>query len=88
MQKDGDLWELAWLAILKRGASSQLIRKAKGHATSLDIAEGRSNEKDREGNDKADANADVGVRMINGKGLVTLAKWIAVRHQDYVKFMR
>ena len=38
LQKDGDLWEVAWLAILRRGARNQTIRKVKGHATSLDIA--------------------------------------------------
>ena len=40
LQKDGDLWEVAWLAIIKRGASNQTIRKVKGHATSADIVEG------------------------------------------------
>ena len=88
LQKDGDLWGLAWEAILKRGPTSQTLRKVKGHATVADIAEGRSNEEDKDGNDKADANADIGVQMLKGKGLVTLAKWIAERHQSYIRFMR
>jgi hypothetical protein len=88
LQKDGDLWEIAWAAILKRGAASQTIRKVKGHATKADIVEGKSNEEDKKGNDKADANADIGVQMIRGKGLVALAKWTADRHGRYILFMR
>ena len=88
LQKDGDLWEMAWAAILKRGAASQTIRKVKGHATKADIVEEISNEEDKNGNDKADANADIGVQMLAGNGLVTLAKWTADRHQSYIRFMR
>ena len=33
LQTDGDLWEQAWLAVLKRGAGNQTLRKVKGHAT-------------------------------------------------------
>ena len=50
--------------------------------------EGISNEEDKNGNDKADANADIGVQMLKNKGLVTLAKWTADRHQSYIRFMR
>ena len=88
LQRDGDLWELAWQAILTRGANNKRLRKVKGHATEIDIAEGRSNNKDQHGNDKADKLADEGVRMVKGKGLVCLGKWTADRHKDYVQFMR
>ena len=56
-------------------------------ATELDIQEGRSNTKDPDGNDKADTNADKGVRMINGAGLVKLGSWIDKKHRKYIKFM-
>ena len=37
VQVDGDLWEQAWLAVSKRGARSQTVRKVKGHATNDDV---------------------------------------------------
>ena len=77
LQKDGDLWEVAWDAILKRGIGNQDLRKVKGHATEDDIRAGRSNEYDRDGNDRSDTNADRGVEMIAGEGLVVLGKWTA-----------
>lgn len=40
----------------------------KGHATSEDINEARSNEKERAGNDYADELADSGVLIIGGAG--------------------
>ena len=61
LQRDGDLWEMAWKAILKRAANSQEVRKVKGHATKQDIEEGRSNAVDKEGNERSDENADEGV---------------------------
>ena len=42
LQPDGDMWELAWNAIIRRGSTSQKIRKVKSHATLLDVAGGRS----------------------------------------------
>ena len=60
LQRDGDLWELAWKATLRRGAANQQVRKVKGHATKQDVEEGRSNENDREGNKVSDDYADVG----------------------------
>jgi len=88
LQRDGDLWEMAWKAILKRGANSQEVRKVKGHATKQDIEEGRSNAVDKEGNDRSDENADEGVLMIGGAGLVRLGKWLTDRHDSYIAFMR
>ena len=49
VQTDGDLWEQAWLAILKRGAANQTLRKVKGHATQEDIEAGRSTPEDKKG---------------------------------------
>lgn len=87
LQKDGDLWEQAWKAVRARGADSQRLRKVKGHATSEDVAAGRSTKEDRIGNDRSDTNADKGVECIHGKGLVVLAGWLAKRHKAYTKFV-
>ena len=87
MQTDGDLWQVAWEAILVRGTGGQDVRWVKGHATNDDIAQGRSNCQDREGNNRSDTNADKGVEMLGGEGLVTLAKWAADRYEGYIKFM-
>ena len=64
LQKDGDLWEQAWNAVLERGASNQNLRKVKGHATIQYIEAGLRAAADKEGNDKSDANADDGVDMV------------------------
>ena len=83
LQTDGDLWEQAWKAILKRGSQNQKLRKVKGHATRADIEAGLATQEDREGNDKADKEADEGVMAIQGEGLVLLADWMARRHKEY-----
>ena len=88
MQKDGDLWEIAWQAILRRGARSQKIRKVKGHATQQDIDNGISTKGDQEGNKRSDDNADEGVKKIAGEGLVKLGAWVADRHDKYIALMR
>ena len=67
LQTDGDLWEQAWLAVLKRGAGNQTLRKAKGHATEKDVRNGRSNPADKEGNDFSDKLADKGVEAVGSR---------------------
>ena len=58
LQTDGDLWEQAWLAVLKRGANNQDLRQIKGHATDKHIQEGKATREDKIGNDKSDELAD------------------------------
>ena len=87
LQTDGDLWELAWEAILERGATSQQLRKVKGHATTEDIATGKTIEADKFGNDNSDEAADRGVQSLGGAGLVKLGNWTTRRHDKYKKFM-
>ena len=72
LQRDGDLWRIAWNALAIRGAGNQDLRKVKGHATEEDIEQGKSTVKDRNGNNKSDTLADRGVESINGVGLVKL----------------
>lgn len=88
LQTDGDLWEIAWETIWKRGGENQKLRKVKGHATKEDVQEGRNTAKDRVGNDRIDRKADNGVLEIAGEGLVTLGSWAAERHKNYTKFLR
>ena len=83
LQVDGDLWEQAWIAVKKRGAHNQKLRKVKGHADDDDVAAARATKEDQVGNDRSDTNADKGVLCIHGPGLVTLAKWLAERHKAY-----
>ena len=87
LQRDGDLWKVAWQAIGLRGYDGQDPRKVKGHATNEDINEGRSNPKDKAGNDYADELADDGVLGIGGAGLVRMGKWLAERMQDCQNLM-
>ena len=87
LQIDGDLWEQAWKAVLKRGSGNQALRKVKGHATEEDIRNGKSNRKDKEGNDLSDELADKGVEAIAGIGLVKLGKWCEARLKKYKKLL-
>ena len=66
LQVDGDLWEQAWIAVMKRGTGNQSLRKVKGHATEKHVENGISNIEDREGNDTSDKLADKGVEAIAG----------------------
>ena len=88
LQRDGDLWEQAWKAVLKRGSANQDLRKVKGHATHEDIQQGRATKEDKLGNDKSDEKADEGVEEIQGRGLAKLGEWLAYRHDDYRKLMK
>ena len=81
------MWELAWAAVVKRGAANQKLRKAKCHATQDDVTAGKATQADQYGNDKSDENADKGVQSIGGVGLVKLASWAARRHASYRQLM-
>ena len=88
LQTDGDLWEQAWRAVLKRGSMNQQLRKVKGHATEEDVEKGVATKEDKVGNDNSDILADKGVQDLQGAGLVKLAEWNASRHNRYAKFIR
>ena len=87
VQTDGDLWEQAWKAVLKRGPGNQDLRKVKGHAPKQDVGKGKATKEDRHGNDRSDKIADEGVEAIGGRGLVKLGDWLGKRHDQYSKFM-
>lgn len=96
LQADGDLWELVWKAITRRGTKAQKLAKVKGHATSEDVAEGRVRACDKAGNDWADDLADRGAVRLGGEAMtfctrstvsIALAKWMKKRHRAYRDFM-
>ena len=87
LQVDGDLWEVAWNAVLKRGIGNQFLRKVKGHATEDDVRKGIATKEDREGNDISDKLADKGVEEVAGIGLVKLGKWFEDRMNKYKKLV-
>ena len=86
LQPDGDLWELAWNAVLQRGPEAQTLSKVKGHATQSQVDEGVVAAEDKEGNDWADdfANRGAGQHQVHA---LKLARWLQQRHACYMKFM-
>ena len=68
--KDGDLWRLAWRAIVTRGHRAQKFTKVKGHATAKEIDEGVATEETKFGNDCSD---DMATKGIEEHGLFTTA---------------
>ena len=60
--KDGDLITLARYMIRARGRETVRVTKVKGHAEDVDVQQGRVRLVDKQGNDEADAAADIGRR--------------------------
>ena len=60
MQVDGDLWEIFARAVNARGPWSIAVTKVKGHATAEEVENGKVQEEDKKGNDKADDAATCG----------------------------
>lgn len=83
LQADGDLWELAWQAVLERGPDAQIICIAKGHSTQQHIDSGLATVEQKEGNDWADTSADKGA-WLHEPVAVQFAKWMQRRHANYV----
>ena len=83
----GELWEQAWIAVMKRGTGNKSLRKVKRHATEKNVEKGISTAKGSEGNDTSDKLADKGVEAIAGIGLVKLGKWLETRQKKYKKVM-
>ena len=81
--KNGDLWEQAWNAVLKRGEANQDLRKVEDHATNEDVETGISTVVDKIGNDTSDTNVDEGIEQIKGKVLIVLGTWIVERHDQH-----
>ena len=69
LQRDGDLWKIAWNAVAIRGSKSQSLRSVRGHAAEEDIRKGSSKPEDQRYNDKSDELADKVVASIGGEAL-------------------
>ena len=87
LQKDGDLWDLVWNALLSRGPKRQIIKKVKGHATQEEVDSGEVQEEDKRGNDIADKLADCGAQEVGGQAFLNVVKWMEKRHDDYAKLI-
>lgn len=95
LQPDGDLWKMAWMAVLSRGPGRQMLTKVKGHATESHVVEGKVRAEDKDGNDWADTYAERGAKQQEGitygdakfDAKFVLAGWLHKRHGRYVKFM-
>ena len=86
LMNDGDLWEHLALAIQAKGAHAIKVSWVKGHAGEKHIKAGISNPFKKAGNDRADANADEGVKWYGGD-LLKAASHIHERHSHYANFM-
>ena len=89
LQRDGDVWEAFFEAILVKGPETNHLTKVKGHADEDDMKEGNATRKDQQGNDKADEAATEGLEILNGGGSRALRAiaWIADRHDQCCLFM-
>ncbi len=83
---DGDLWQHFEQAAKAKGPKSIRITKVKGHVTQEQVEQKLYRACDKQGNDQADAAADVAVEM-HGKEIVSLAKIWQRRHYRYLTFM-
>ena len=63
LSRDGDVWEAFENAVKMKTPSAIKITKVKAHATEQDLQDKKISQRDYEGNDKADKNADTGVQM-------------------------
>ena len=83
---DGDLWSYFAKAVAAKGPSSVKCTWVKGHATEQQILTGITTHTHKEGNDAADATADIGVAR-HGEGMIHLANAYNKRHTRYTEFM-
>ena len=87
MHNDGDLWEHFHDSLKSKSPEAVKIKWTKGHAKQIHVDKGITTIKNKNGNDKADENADEGTRL-HHKTLIEATKWLANRHQAYTKFMK
>ena len=86
LQKDGDIWQAIWQAIIAKGPQAIRVTKVKGHATSSEVSSGKVEDVDKVGNDISDKLAAEGT-LLHGEDKINLANWIAARHRAYCEFM-
>ena len=87
MQSDGDLWEHFHSALKKKSTKAVRIQWTKGHAKQSHIDRGITTADKKSGNDKADANADLGSK-VHSQVLRDTTTWLAHKHMQYTAFMK
>ena len=58
LQDDGDIWQCIAQCIRQQRVEAYKITKVTGHATDLDVAQGKVTQRDKHGNDSADKEAE------------------------------
>ena len=86
-QKDGDLWELLYNTLKRKGSWTFKVSKVKGHASDDMVIQGTVNAEDKVGNDQADIAADEGVNM-HGDGIVKISRLLMKRHLEYTNLVK
>ena len=84
--KDGDLWELFTRLVLQRGPRSVKITKVKGHATEAMVQEGKVKLAEKQGNDRSDTAAALGVTESQSK-VHAFGALYSARHVRYRAIM-
>jgi len=79
---DGDLWMYFVKVVQNKGLQSVRFTWVKGHATDEHVAQGITTNRNKRGNEDADACADMGV-MCHGEGMNYLANAYSKRHGQY-----
>ena len=82
MQRDGDVWQAIWRAIIAKGPHAIKVSKVKGHATEQHVRDGTATAETKEGNDIADKLVEEGTTL-HGKANVDLAYWLGARQRAY-----
>ena len=72
---------------MNKGLQVVKVCKVNGHATEVHIEKSISTRKDKEGNDKADEVADIGVK-VHGEDLIDIAGQFHTRLKWYINFMK
>lgn len=85
-QKDGDLWIMLHEMVRQKGCESIKITKVKGHATDVNVEDGKVDIKDKQGNDKADDYATKGLEG-HGDDFLKVSRMLTQRQSRYVAFV-
>eukprot|EP00973_Karenia_brevis_P033734 4652308-Karenia_brevis.AAC.1 len=85
--KDGDLWQLFWGVLCKKGHQSVRISKVKGHAEYADVQHDPEKLRLKIGNDRADHIATHTYQATRGSHVVKLSKAYQERFEHYTQFV-
>ena len=85
-QCDGDLWELYHRCVVANGEHAIRISKVKGHATWEMVKKGQVRDRDKWGNDEADAAAERAVHLF-APAMVKVGARLAARQARYTQLL-